>query len=150
MYFCYFVIISPCKRLWPFIWRNWIPFTQGCFVPSFVEIGSVVLEKIFRQCNFAISLLSPLEKGRGISFEQTWFPFTQASYKPILVEIGTVVLEMKKKIWKFTTTTTTDKLWSGKLTWAFGLGELKQTIIRLKNFMINIAFHRGKTQQYYK
>ena len=64
----------------------WI-LTQGCFVPSFVEIGSVVLEKNFRQCNFAISLLSPLEKGRGISFEQTWFPFTQASFKPILVEI---------------------------------------------------------------
>ena len=22
MYFCYFVIISPCKRAWPFIWTN--------------------------------------------------------------------------------------------------------------------------------
>ena len=25
--------------------QTWIPFTQGCFVPSLVEIGSVVLEK---------------------------------------------------------------------------------------------------------
>ena len=25
--------------------ETWIPFTQGCFVPSLVEIGPVVLEK---------------------------------------------------------------------------------------------------------
>ena len=38
--------------------ETWIPFTQGCFVPSLVEIGSVVLEKKilkFRQCIFTIS-----------------------------------------------------------------------------------------------
>ena len=35
-----------------------IPFTQGCFVPSLVEIGPVVLEKKifpFRPCIFTIS-----------------------------------------------------------------------------------------------
>ena len=48
MYFHYFVIISPLKRPGPFIWTNWIPFTQGCFVPRLVKIGPVVLEeKIF-------------------------------------------------------------------------------------------------------
>ena len=37
--------------------QTWIFFTQGCFVSSFVEIGTVVLEKIFEfhQCIFAIS-----------------------------------------------------------------------------------------------
>ena len=34
---------------WEFIGSSfeetWIPFTQGCFVPSLVEIGSVVLKK---------------------------------------------------------------------------------------------------------
>ena len=39
MYFCNFVIVSPWKRMGP-----WIPFTQRWFVPSFVEIGPVVLE----------------------------------------------------------------------------------------------------------
>ena len=37
--------------------QNWIPFTQGCFVPSLIEIGSVVLEKMmfkFCQSIFAI------------------------------------------------------------------------------------------------
>ena len=45
MYFLYFVIISPGKRRGPSFEQTWIPFTQGCFVPSLVEIGSVVLEK---------------------------------------------------------------------------------------------------------
>ena len=30
--YCYFVIISPRKQMWSFIWT---PFTQGCFVPKF-------------------------------------------------------------------------------------------------------------------
>ena len=30
---------------WFFFEQIWIPFTQGCFVPSLVEIGPVVLEK---------------------------------------------------------------------------------------------------------
>ena len=40
MYRHYFVIISLEKGH-----DHWIPFTQGCFVPSLVEIGPVVLEK---------------------------------------------------------------------------------------------------------
>ena len=54
--------------------QSLIPFTQECIKPILFEIGPVVLDKkIFkaRQCIFAISLLSPLGKGRGPSFEQT-------------------------------------------------------------------------------
>ena len=47
MYFRYFIIISPRKRVGPTFEQTWIPFTQGCFVPSLVEIDSVVLEKNF-------------------------------------------------------------------------------------------------------
>ena len=46
--------------------ENWISFPQWCFMPSFVVIGSVVLENNsfeFRQCIFAISSYLPLEKG---------------------------------------------------------------------------------------
>ena len=45
---------------------------------SLVEIGPVVLEKkIFKFVNvfLQISLISPLEKGRGPSFEQIWIPY---------------------------------------------------------------------------
>ena len=45
MYFHHFVIISPLKRRGLSFEQNWIPFTQGCFVPNLVETGSVVLEK---------------------------------------------------------------------------------------------------------
>ena len=50
-------------------------FTQGCFVPSLVEIDPVVLEKIFS--NFVNAfllflLLSPLGKGHGSSLEWIW------------------------------------------------------------------------------
>ena len=65
MYFSSVVIISPWNRMLkylryfvtmyyiplvkvrPFHWTNyfWIYFTQGCSVPSLVEIGPVVLEK---------------------------------------------------------------------------------------------------------
>ena len=103
MYYRYFVIISPWKRAVPLIWKIWIPITQGCFVPSLVEMGPVVLEKkIFkvRQCIFAISWFSPLGKWRDPSFEQTWIPITQECFVPSLVEIGSVVLEKKSKIEK--------------------------------------------------
>ena len=78
----------------------WI-LTQGCFVPSLVEIGSVVLEKkIFKfcQCIFAISLLSPLGKGQGPSFEQIWIPLTQGCFVPRLVEIDPVVQEKMNNV----------------------------------------------------
>ena len=48
---------------------------------------------------FAISLLSPLGKGHGPSFEQIWIPITQGCFVPSMVKIGQVVLE--KKIFKF-------------------------------------------------
>ena len=51
--------------------KTWVPLTQACFMRSLVEIGPAVLgEKIFtfRQCIFAISLLSPLGNMRGHSY----------------------------------------------------------------------------------
>ena len=78
--------------------QTWIPFAKEYFVPNFVEIGQVVLEKKnskFRQCFFTISWLSPLGKERGPSFDQSWIPFTQGCFMQSLVEIGSVVLEKK-------------------------------------------------------
>ena len=70
-------------------------------MPSFVEIGLVVLEiRIFqfRQCIFAFSSLSPLGKGQGPSFKQTRIAFTRGGFVPSLVEIGPVVHEKKMKM----------------------------------------------------
>ena len=45
MYFCIFVVISPWKRRGPPFEQTGVPITQGCFVPSSIEIGPVVLER---------------------------------------------------------------------------------------------------------
>ena len=81
---------------------------------------------IKRRKNPLFTLWELNENLNGSSFEQTWITFIQGCIVPSLVEIGPVVLE--KKIKKFTTTTTrtTDKFWSEKLTWAFGSGEVKK------------------------
>ena len=65
---------------------------------SLIEIGPVILEKklFFRQYIFSLSLLSPLEKRRGPSFEQTRISFTHGCSVLSLVEIASVVLEKKK------------------------------------------------------
>ena len=81
MYFCYFIIISPWKRLWPFICTNWN---------------------------------SPLSKD---DLCQVW------------LKLARWFCRRRWKCEKFLMTTTTDnedKLWSEKLTWAFGSGEVKR------------------------
>ena len=61
MYFRYFLVITLGKGYGPLFEQTWIPFTQGCFVRSLVEIGPVVLEKkILKFLLFRYYL--PLEK----------------------------------------------------------------------------------------
>ena len=65
---------------------------QGCFVPTLVEIGQVVQEKMISelcQCIYAISYYVSLEKKRGPanSFEQTLISITQGCSVQSLVEI---------------------------------------------------------------
>ena len=52
------MVISFLITEWSLFVNPWVSFTKGCFVPNFVEIGSVDLEKKifkFRQCIFTIS-----------------------------------------------------------------------------------------------
>ena len=61
--FSYLAISPSWTKMWLFIWINmcnWILFTQGYSVRSLVEIGQVVLEKIFYIFNMMLS--SPLRK----------------------------------------------------------------------------------------
>ena len=62
-------------------------------MPSLVEIGPVVLEKIFKKFvnNFRyFVIICPWKKGGTLHF-----PFTQGCIVPSLVEIGPEVLEKK-------------------------------------------------------
>ena len=66
---CIFAILywSPLGKRWnPSFEQIWIPFTRECFVPSWIEIGPVVLEKIFLNFINVFSLFRnylPLQKG---------------------------------------------------------------------------------------
>ena len=70
--------------------QTWILFTQGCFVPSLVEIGQVVLERMFkfRQCIFAISQLSPLVKGRVPSLNKFESPSSEDAFCQVWLKLA--------------------------------------------------------------
>ena len=83
--------------------QTWVPSTNGWLVPSFVLVGTEVLEKSILKCfktNFTVSLLSSLAEGHGSLFEQILIPSTKGCFMPSLVSIGQVGLEKKMKMWK--------------------------------------------------
>ena len=98
IYFDYFVNISPWKKERPFIERPWIPFIQGYFVLSLVQIGSVVLEKkIFKisHCIFCNFIIIAFWKKAKPFIWSNLNPYTQGWFVASLVEIGLVVLEKR-------------------------------------------------------
>ena len=102
MYFRYFIIISPWKRVRPFIWANLNLRHPRILCAKFGEnwlSGS-------GEGDFHSFVIICSWKGSGPSLEQIWIPGTQAWFVPSLVEIGPVVLIRKKKMWKITTKTT--------------------------------------------
>ena len=98
----YFVIISPWRWAWPFIWTNLNSLHLRMLYAKFgwnEPRGSWEDFKIFLH-NFAFSLLFPLGERPGPPFFQTWIRSTQECFVPSLVKIGPVVLEKKLKMWK--------------------------------------------------
>jgi hypothetical protein len=96
-----FVIISPLKRTWPFIWTNLDSLHPRIICIKFDWIwpaGSGEEDFFFIQCIFTLLLSPPLREGLSPSFEQTWIPSPQGWFVPSLVKIGQVVL---KKFFKW-------------------------------------------------
>ena len=88
------------KIEWSVFIKPWVPFAQGFFVPSLVEIGSVILKgKIFKfpHCMFAVSLISLFGKGRGPFFltnlNSHHLLDCIGCFVPSLYKIGSVLLE---------------------------------------------------------
>lgn len=117
-----FKTINPTSSLSFPLWRGtstsfvqtWKPIPKGCFVPSLVEIGSVVLgKKIFKTLNpiFTLSWLSTLWRGNGPLSEQTRKPFTKGCFVLSFVEIGKedfeninqfITLSLLSPLWRWT------------------------------------------------
>ena len=105
MYFHNFVIISPLKRVGPFIWTNLNSLHPRMLCAKFGRnwlSGSVDEDFLISSMYFHYFVIISLWKRAGPPFEQTWIPFIQGCFVPSLVEIGKVMLEMKMKMWKFT------------------------------------------------
>ena len=64
MYFCYFVIISPRKSIWPFIWTNYNSINSRKICAMFGWISLVV-----RQCISIFCYIFPPGNKCGPSFE---------------------------------------------------------------------------------
>mgnify|MGYP003690728853 CR=1 FL=1 len=91
MYFRYFVIISCWKGRGPSFERTWIPFTEGCIVPSLFEIGTVVLEEkffLFNLVNVLLLLNYYLPLGLGPSFNQTWNLITRNALCQVYLKLA--------------------------------------------------------------
>ena len=136
---CIFAILllSPLRKgRGPSFEQTWIPFTQGCFVSSLVEIDPVVLEKkIFKFLYFRYFVIIFPWKRAG--------PFIWTNLNPYIQECFVLVwLKLAQWFWEEDENVKslrqckqqqrqqrqrlrTDKLWSEKLPWAFGSGELK-------------------------
>ena len=78
--------------------QTWFPFTQGCFVPWFVEVGPVVLESNISKFRHFV-IISPWKRAWSF-FWKTFIPLTRGCFVPSLVENGPVVLEKNIKMWK--------------------------------------------------
>ena len=50
--------------------QTWIPITQGCFVPSLVEIGPVVLEKKMKMWKVYDNDNNDNDDGQRTNFDQ--------------------------------------------------------------------------------
>ena len=78
LYIFNFLLLSPLRKLVrSFIWKKLIPLTQGCSVPSLVEIDLVVLEKKLSDCMYFHFVASISLWQRAWSFKcQVWWNLT--------------------------------------------------------------------------
>ena len=67
--------------------KIWISSTQGCFMPSLVETGRVVLKKKIFKYSPYFAIIS-LREGCGPFFVKIWIPSTQGCFVPNLAEIS--------------------------------------------------------------
>ena len=116
--------------------QTWIPFTQGCFVPNLVEIGLVPLEKkIFLISSMYFryfGIISPWKN--AVPF--IWINLNPHHPRMLCAKFGWNWPCGSGEEDENVKTTTTDKFWSEKLTWAFGSGEWKMDTIHFKMFHV--------------
>ena len=82
MYFHYFVIVSPWKMVWSFIWKKLNSLHKDALYEVWLKCPSCSWEKDskFRQCIFAILKYLPLEKGVALHLNKLEFPTPKGAF----------------------------------------------------------------------
>ena len=103
MYFQYFVIISPWKRVWPFIWTNLNPIHPRMLCANFGWNWLMVL-KIFKVCPciFDILLSFPFEKGVALHLNKLKPPSPKDALCQVWLKLAQWFWRRKWKCEKFT------------------------------------------------
>ena len=118
-------------------------FTQGCFVPSLVEICSVVLEKKifkFRQGIFTLFRnYLPLAKGGALHLSKLEFPSLIDVLCQVLLILAQWLWRRKWKCEKFTIMTTTTTKTTTTDNW--------QILIRKTNLSLSLWLRWAKNQR---
>ena len=128
MYWRYFLIISPWKTAGPSFKQTGIPFTQGCIVPSLVEIDPVYFEKFFLISPMYfryLLIVSPLENSGGLPFVWTNLTPPKDALCQLWLNWPSGFWEVDENVKSFQQQgrRTMDKFWSENLAWAFGSGD---------------------------
>jgi hypothetical protein len=79
------------ENLTLYVKRTLIPFNQGQFMPSLVEIGLLVLEKMFFfifQCILTLLLLSPLKKGYPLRWNKLKSPSPKNDLRQVWLKLA--------------------------------------------------------------
>ena len=99
MYFPYLAVISPLKRVWPFIWTNLNTLHLGMLCPNFI---------LNRPCCSGEDFWMPFMYFHNIAIISTWkgssllhlMSTGLKCFVSSLVVIGPVILKVKFKLWK--------------------------------------------------
>ena len=128
--FSLFPCYHPWKRIWPFIWTNLNPLHPRMLCAKFGRnwpSGSG--EKDFKI--FAISLLSPLRKGHGLSFEKNLTPLHP---RMLCAKFG----------WYWPSGSGEGNENLNKCIWAFSIGELPRFGLSRGVGLFKLSIARGR------
>ena len=104
--FLYFIIISPDKRQWSFIWTNLNPlyWRMLCTKFGWNRPSGSCEEDFFNLDNvFSLFPYSPLRKGQGPSFEKLEIPSTKDILCQVWLKLAKWLWRIRWKCEKFTT-----------------------------------------------
>mgnify|MGYP003684193043 CR=1 FL=1 len=129
MYFHNFLIISPWKREWPFIWTNLNPLQPRCSGDIWRFFNFVNVFSLFR--NYL-----PLEEGRALHLNKTESPSPKDALCQVWLKLTMWFWRRRWKCEKFTITTKTPTTMTTM--------DIRQILIRKADLSLRLRWAKNK------